>query len=73
MGIAGTVEVYVAKDPKTKEDTFLGYKGALYLSVGLSGIGLLTSALFIVKSQMRSKREKLNHYNKPEKETVSGW
>ena len=50
LGIAGTVQVYVA-NPGSLE----GYRGAFYTGIGLSGLGLLI-ALYPVATQ-RLKKE----------------
>ncbi|KAI0478562.1 major facilitator superfamily domain-containing protein [Xylariaceae sp. FL0804] len=62
LGFAGTVELQVAHGGLTEEDDLLrGYRGALYLGIGLAALGLAISAVFIVKQATddmgkRSKR-----------------
>jgi len=56
VGIAGTVEVHVNNGGRTAEDELYGYRGAMYVSVGLSGMGVVTSLLFLLKMWFREKR-----------------
>ncbi|CAN9404788.1 unnamed protein product [Alternaria alternata] len=53
VGIAGTVEVHVNNGGATVSDELSGYRGAMYVSVGLSGMGVVTSLLFLLKMQLR--------------------
>jgi MFS family permease len=53
VGIAGTVEVHVNNGASTVADELSGYRGAMYLSVGLSGMGVVTSLLFLLKMRLR--------------------
>lgn len=55
VGIAGTVETHVNNGGLTEEDEVRGYRGALYLGVGLGAMGVLTSVLFLVKLRLREK------------------
>jgi MFS family permease len=56
VGIAGTVEMRINPGRGTKEDELAGYRGSLYLGVGLSAVGVLTSILFLGKIQLRKRR-----------------
>lgn len=53
LGVAGIVETSVANGSVVK-----GYRGALYLGIGLSGLGLLAGVVFVGLSRMRSGRDK---------------
>lgn len=53
LGIAGTVEVHVNREG---HDILRGYRGAWYASVGLSGIGVLLSVLFIFNERRNISR-----------------
>ncbi|KAB2100720.1 Drug resistance protein [Alternaria gaisen] len=53
VGIAGTVEVHVNNGGATVSEELSGYRGAMYVSVGLSGMGVVTSLLFLLKMQLR--------------------
>ncbi|KAI8940753.1 hypothetical protein NX059_002018 [Plenodomus lindquistii] len=55
VGIAGTVETHVNKGGLTVEDELAGYRGALYVGVGLSGLGVFTSLCFLLKMQLRDR------------------
>jgi MFS family permease len=50
LGFAGTVEVHVTKGDRTFNDTLHGYRGALYTGIGLAGLGIFLSFLFVLKS-----------------------
>ncbi|EOA89248.1 uncharacterized protein SETTUDRAFT_105301 [Exserohilum turcica Et28A] len=56
VGIAGTVEVHVNNGGKTTADELKGYRGALYFSVGMCGLGVVTSLLFLFKIRLRAKK-----------------
>ncbi|WQF87084.1 Putative major facilitator superfamily, MFS transporter superfamily [Colletotrichum destructivum] len=49
VGFAGTVEVHVNNGGRTKEDQFKGFKGALYMGVGLAGLGLCVALTFLAR------------------------
>ncbi|KAF2023021.1 hypothetical protein EK21DRAFT_105518 [Setomelanomma holmii] len=56
VGIAGTVETKINRGAHNTQDELRGYRGALYLAVGLSGMGVVTSIAFLTKMHMREKR-----------------
>jgi MFS family permease len=56
VGIAGTVETRVNPGGGTEKDELAGYRASLYLGIGLSGIGVLTSILFLGKMQLQKRR-----------------
>ncbi|GAW13916.1 hypothetical protein ANO14919_033080 [Xylariales sp. No.14919] len=58
LGIAGTVEANVNHGGKTEHDRLLGYRGALYVAVGLAVSGLLVSVVFVIKQAINDPREK---------------
>lgn len=55
VGIAGTVETHVNKGGRTAQDELAGYRGAMYVGVGLSGLGVFSSLLFLLKMYMRER------------------
>lgn len=57
VGFAGTVEVHINNGGKTKADLLKGYKGALYLGVGLASLGLIISLVFLARDKWRSSRK----------------
>lgn len=57
VGIAGTVETHVNNGGQTVEDELRGYRGAMYLGIGLSACGVLASVLFILKMRLRPKAQ----------------
>ncbi|CAK7208442.1 multidrug-resistance type transporter aminotriazole resistance [Sporothrix curviconia] len=54
LGLAGTVETQVDKGGV---DTLVGFRGALYLSVGLAGLGLCLSLVFLLIVHRRNRRK----------------
>lgn len=56
LGFAGTVEVYVVKGGTTPADTLKGYRAALYMAVGLSGMGMVISGIYCLRIWMRNRR-----------------
>jgi hypothetical protein len=54
LGFAGTVETHVNAGGR---EVLRGYHGALYMGIGLAGLGLLISILFMIASwkQYRAK------------------
>ncbi|KAJ9165496.1 Major facilitator superfamily transporter [Coniochaeta hoffmannii] len=58
LGFAGTVEVHVNNGGKTPEDVLKGFRGALYLGVGLSGLGLVFCAGFLLKTYWNPRRKR---------------
>ena len=57
VGFAGTVEVHINNGGKTKADLLRGYKGALYLGVGLAGLGLVVCLVFLARAKWRSSQK----------------
>ena len=53
LGIAGTVEVHVHREGR---DVLRGYRGGFYTGMGLSGVGVLVSACFILMGWRRRRR-----------------
>ena len=57
LGFAGTVEVHVAKGDGTFDDTLQGYRSALYTGIGLAGLGIFLSLIFVVKSYWKDHQD----------------
>ena len=55
LGFAGTVETNINHGGLTKADRLQGYRGALWLSVGLAGLGLVFSLIFVAKGYRKSQ------------------
>lgn len=49
LGFAGTVEVNINPGSKDSADLLQGYRSAWYMGVGLSGLGVLISLVFVAK------------------------
>jgi MFS family permease len=58
VGIAGTVETHTNRGALTEEDEHMGYRNAMYLGIGLSVMGVVTSLLFVLKIRLRSRQGK---------------
>ncbi|KAH7087518.1 major facilitator superfamily-domain-containing protein [Paraphoma chrysanthemicola] len=56
VGIAGTVDVQVNRGGTTRKDELRGYRGAMYMGIGLSGLGVFTSLLFLAKMHLRERK-----------------
>jgi MFS family permease len=56
LGFAGTVEVQVNNGGHTPSDVLKGYRGALYMAVGLAGLGLGISTMFLARSHWHDYR-----------------
>ncbi|KAF7561917.1 hypothetical protein G7046_g2228 [Stylonectria norvegica] len=53
LGFAGTIEMNINNGGHTASDVLLGYRGALWFSVGLAGLGLLLSLVFVAKGNWK--------------------
>lgn len=71
LGFAGTVEVHVNNGGNTPTDVLKGYRGALYFSTGLGGLGVLLSVLFTLKCYWEESRTKQAENKKGSMEEVS--
>jgi MFS family permease len=58
LGFAGTVETHVNNGGLTPSDTLKGYRGALYFSTGLGGLGIVLSVIFTLKCYWEERRSK---------------
>jgi len=57
LGFAGTVEVHVTKGDGTFHDTLHGYRSALYTGIGLAGLGIFLSFIFVLKSYWKDHQD----------------
>lgn len=57
LGFAGTVEVHVTKGNGEFDDTLHGYRGAFYTGIGIAGLGIFLSFIFVLKSYWRDHQE----------------
>lgn len=55
LGFAGTIETNINHGGQTKADLLHGYRGALWFSVGLTGLGTILSLIYLFKTQFRQK------------------
>ncbi|PLB37490.1 MFS transporter [Aspergillus candidus] len=53
LGFAGTVEVHVNRGGKNFHDKLFGYRAALYMGIGLAGLGVATSLVYLVKTKVK--------------------
>ena len=58
LGFAGTLETNINRGGLTKEDRLRGYRGALWLGVGLAGLGLVLSLVFVAKERRKKMSQK---------------
>ncbi|KAK3945699.1 major facilitator superfamily domain-containing protein [Diplogelasinospora grovesii] len=57
LGFAGTAEVHLNNGGKTKGDMLKGYRAALYVGVGLAGLGWLLNLMFFWHDYRRRAQE----------------
>ena len=53
LGFAGTVEVNVNRGGRNFHDKLFGYRAALYMAIGLAGLGVATSLVYLVKTKVK--------------------
>lgn len=56
LGFAGTVEANV-KNGDSPDDILKGFRGALYMAIGLAGLALATSILFLGHTYWGDRRD----------------
>ncbi|EGP85520.1 unnamed protein product [Zymoseptoria tritici ST99CH_1A5] len=56
LGFAGTIEVHVNNGGRTPADVLHGYRSALYMGIGLSGLGIFFALTFLAKSYWDDRR-----------------
>lgn len=57
VGFAGTVEVQVQGAGMTRTEVIRGYRGAMYMGIGLSGLGFVICLIFMAKGYLLKKKE----------------
>jgi MFS family permease len=68
LGFAGTIETNINHGGNTQADLLYGYRGALWFSVGLTGVGTILSLIFLVKNHRKqASNENEIGENLPEK------
>ncbi|CAD6592817.1 MAG: hypothetical protein ASARMPRED_006733 [Alectoria sarmentosa] len=60
LGFAGTVDSHVERGGGNPEDVLLGFRGAWYFAIGVSGFGLFLSLLFLGKGYWKDRRKQGN-------------
>ncbi|TVY29911.1 Efflux pump [Lachnellula hyalina] len=55
LGFAGTIEININHGGHTQADLLYGYRGALWFSVGLTGLGTVLSLIFLLKNHSKQK------------------
>jgi MFS family permease len=58
LGFAGTAEVHVNNGGQTKGDVLRGYRGALYVAIGLAGLGWALSVIFVIHHHRKTRTGK---------------
>ena len=56
LGFGGTVEDHVNHGGKSPNDILLGFRGAWYFAIGISGFGLFLSLVFLAKGYLKDRR-----------------
>ncbi|KND92032.1 Drug resistance protein [Tolypocladium ophioglossoides CBS 100239] len=56
VGFAGTVEVHLHGDGATADDRLAGFRGALFMGVGVAGLGLVVCLAFLARDHCTSRR-----------------
>ena len=56
LGFAGTIETNINNGGTTESEKLLGYHGALWFSVGLAGLGLVLTLIFVAKGHWKRSR-----------------
>lgn len=56
LGFAGTVESHVNHGGRTPAELLEGYRGAWYMGIGLAGLGLFISIVFVLKGYWKDRR-----------------
>ena len=57
LGFAGTVESHVNHGGTTPADVLLGFRGAWYFAIGISGFGLFLSLVFLARGYWKDRRK----------------
>ena len=57
LGFAGTIEKNINHGGLTDADKLFGYRAALWFSVGLAGLGLALSLIFVARSRRGNKSQ----------------
>lgn len=57
LGLAGTVEVHVHRGADSGADILKGYRGAWYTGVGLAGLGLGLSIIYLARSYWHNQKD----------------
>ncbi|KAF2725481.1 putative major facilitator superfamily transporter [Polychaeton citri CBS 116435] len=70
LGFAGTVEVNVNRGGHTGSETLHGYRGALYMGIGLAGLGVFLSILFLLKGYLRDSHREQKEVDVESKEAA---
>lgn len=55
LGFAGTIELQINNGGLTKHDLLHGYRGTLWFSVGVTGLGTILAFIFFLKDQKRRR------------------
>ncbi|KAL9136941.1 MAG: hypothetical protein Q9175_001857 [Cornicularia normoerica] len=65
LGFAGTVESHVNRGGTTPDDVLLGFRGAWYFAIGVSGFGLSLSLVFLAKGYWKDRRKRKDGTDAP--------
>ena len=66
LGFAGTVESHVNHGGTNPEDVLMGFRGAWYFAIGISGFGLFLSLVFLAKGYLKDGRKRKHGDDAPD-------
>lgn len=66
LGFAGTVESHVNHGGTNPEDVLMGFRGAWYFAIGISGFGLFLSLVFLAKGYLMDGRKRKHGDDTPD-------
>jgi hypothetical protein len=58
LGFAGTIESQINNGGKTPADQLRGFRGAFYMGIGLSGLGICISLWFLGWTLMKQRKDR---------------
>ena len=59
LGFGGTVQSHVDGGGTTPEDILRGIRGAWYMGIGLAGMGLIISLVFLAKGYWKERKSRV--------------
>ena len=66
LGFAGTVESHVNQGGTNPKDILMGFRGAWYFAIGISGFGLFLSLVFLAKGYLKDRKKGEDEHDAPD-------